>query len=363
MKTAKTVKEPLVHLVKRDALPKWQSIGIRVAAIVAAMLVVGLVSYLVIGENPFAVYKYIFEGAFGTTRRMMVLLRDLALLLIISLAVTPAFKMRFWNIGAEGQALIAALMSVVLMNSLGGKLPDGVLIPLMLVSSLLAGAIWAVIPAVFKAVWNTNETLFTLMMNYIATQIVLYFIKVVAPTGSGILPPLPYGNLPTVAGDNFWISIIVAAVICVAMYVYLGYSKHGYELSVVGGSENTAKYIGINVKKVIIRSLVLSGLICGVVGFLLASGINHTVSAVSVGGMGFTAILVSWLAKFNPFTMVLTSFLVVFLENGTAQMMTRVGIGTDFFASVVTGIVFFFIIGCEFFVTYKVKLRGKKEVK
>ncbi len=357
----KAQKEPFIHIVKRGAMPMWKGIAIRGASLVAAIIAVGIISYFAVGENPVTVYKYIFEGAFGTNRRTMVLLRDLALLLIVSLAVTPAFKMKFWNIGAEGQTLIAAFASVVCMHYWGGKISDAILIPLMLVFSLLAGALWAVIPAVFKAVWNTNETLFTLMMNYIAIQIVLYFIKIWAPSGSGILVPIPYGNLPQIAGEDFWLSVIVAAVLTVLLYVYMNYSKHGYEIAVVGGSENTARYVGINVKKVIIRSLILSGVICGVAGFLLAGGINHTVSAETAGGRGFTAILVSWLAKFNPIIMVFTAFLVVFLQNGTAQMMTRMGIGTDFFADVVIGIVFFFIIGCEFFVNYEIKFRkGEK---
>ena len=215
------------------------------------------------------------------------------------------------------------------------------------------------IPALFKAKWNTNETLFTLMMNYVAIQVILYAIKIWAPSGSGTLSPSPYANLPQIGGDNFWLSIIVAIVMTAFMFIYLKFTKHGYEIEVVGESENTARYIGINVKKVIIRTLILSGLICGVVGFLLVAGINHTVSSTTAGGRGFTAILVSWLAKFNPLYMILTSLLVVFLAKGTDEVMTMSGVTNSFFSQVVTGIVFLMIIGCEFFINYKIVFRHR----
>ncbi len=359
-KNTTEIKEPLVHIVKRGALPWWKSWGIRALAIVAAVVFVGILSYIVTGATPFKVYRYILEGVFGTERKLFTFMRSTAVLLIIALAVTPAFKMRFWNTGAEGQVLISAYAAVACMFYLGGTVSDGLLILIMFVTSILAGAIWAVIPAIFKAVWNTNETLFTLMMNYIAIQIVRFSIKVWVPGGSGTLNPIPYGNLPKIAGGDFWLSVIVALVLTVLMYIYLNYSKQGYEISVVGGSENTARYIGINVKKVIIRSLILSGIVCGIVGFLLAGGIDHTISDSTVAGRGFTAILVSWLGKFNPIFMLFTSALVNFLQQGTAQLMTNIGIGTDFFADVVIGIVFFFIIGSEFFINYQVKFRKSK---
>lgn len=361
----KSVKEPLFHIVKRDSIPWWKSWLIRTAAILIAFFVSGMLAFMVLKKNPFSVYASMFSGAFGTQRRCMMFLRDGAILLLISLAVTPAFKMRFWNTGAEGQVLISAFACTACMFYLGGKIPDGVLIPIMLLASVVAGAIWAVIPALFKAKWNTNETLFTLMMNYVAIQVVLCFIKIWVPKGTGNLDAIGYGNLPKIAGEDFLLSVIVVAVITAVVYVYLKYSKQGYEISVVGESEKTARYIGINVKKVIIRTLIISGVICGIAGFLLVGGIDHTVSKETVGGRGFTAILVSWLAKFNPIFMVLTSYLVIFLQQGTAQVMTDCGVANSFFSDIVTGIMFFFIIGCEFFIVYKLKFRQsrKKEEK
>ena len=142
------------------------------------------------------------------------------------------------------------------------------------------------------------------------------------------------------------------------MYIYLRYSKHGYEISVVGESENTAKYIGINVKKVIIRTMILSGALCGIAGFLLVSGTDHTVNRDTAGGRGFTAIMVSWLAHFDPLYMILTSLLLVFLDRGAGEISM-----TESFSEIITGIIIFFIIGSEFFLNYQLKFREKEASK
>lgn len=361
MNTVKKTREPLFHLIKRTNVPKWLPWVVRAATIVAAFLLIGLLTFGSMKVAPGKVYEYMFKGAFGDSYRVLRLLRDLAILLLFALAVTPAFKMKFWNIGAEGQVLMGAFACMCSIFYLGGKVNDTLLIFISLAASLVAGAVWSVIPAIFKAKWNTNETLFTLMMNYVAIQIILYAIKVWVPTGSGTLVPSEHGTLPAIGGDHFWFSIIVALVMTAVMFIYLRYTKHGYEISVVGESENTARYIGINVKKVIIRTLVLSGLICGITGFLLVAGINHTISSATAGGRGFTAILVSWLAKFNPIFMILTSLLVVFLSKGMDEVMTMSGVTNSFFSQVVTGIAFLMIIGCEFFINYKIVFRHRSK--
>lgn len=357
----KKVHEPLFHIAKRDTLPTAKAWLIRAAAIIFALIVCGLLTMLLTGENPLSVYESMIKGAIGTERRIWRLLQDLAILLCISLAVTPAFKMKFWNIGAEGQVLIGGLATAACSMFLSDSLPTYLLIPVMFIASMIAGAIWAVIPAFFKANWNTNETLFTLMMNYIAIQLVSYFCFIYSvPRGSGKIPLLPKVSwLPTFGDNDYLVNILIVAVITIGMYIYLKYNKHGYEISVVGESENTAKYIGINVKKVIIRTLILSGAICGIAGLILVSGTNHTIAANTVGGRGFTAIMVSWLAKFNPITMILTAFIIVFLEKGAGEISTMFGLNSSF-SEIITGIIIFFIIGCEFFINYKLVFRNKK---
>lgn len=368
MSNKQKTREPLFHIVKRDTLPWYKALGIRAIAVLIALVVCGVITLFLTGENPISVYSTMIKGNFGSERRIWNMLQSLAMLLCVSLAVTPAFKMRFWNIGAEGQVLVGGLATAACMILFGGKIPNALLIVVMIVASVLAGAIWAIIPAIFKAKYNTNETLFTLMMNYVAIQIVSYFVMTWEnPKGSGKIGIINQathdGWLPTIGQYDYLLNILIVLAITVAMFIYLKYSKHGYELSVVGESENTARYIGINVKKVIIRTMALSGAICGVAGLLLVSGTNHTVTTTTADGRGFTAIMVAWLAQFDPFYMIATSFLLVFLQKGANEISTVFRLNHSF-ADIITGIILFFIIGSEFFVNYEIKFKKhSKEVK
>lgn len=364
----KKKREPLFHIVKRDALSFKQAFVIRAIAIIAALILCGIITMITTGISPIEVYKSIIIGAFGSKRKSWVTFQNISILLMISLALTPAFKMRFWNIGGEGQVLIGGLASAACMILFGEKLPNAVVIILMIITSIAAGAIWGFIPAFFKAKWNTNETLSTLMMNYIATQLVAFFTIVwEVPKGSGKIGIINQnsnvGWLPQVFGSKYLLAIVVAVLVTAFMYVYLTFTRHGYEVAVVGESENTAKYVGIKVEKVIIRTMLLSGAICGLVGLILVGGINHTITTTIAGGQGFTAVLVSWMAKFNPITMVLSSFLIIFMNRGAGEISTNFGLNQSF-SDILTGLILFFIIGCEFFIRYKImKNHSNKTVK
>ena len=165
-----------------------------------------------------------------------------------------------------------------------------------------------------------------------------------------------------IGGQKYLLNILVVGAICLAMYVYLNFSKHGYEIAVVGESERTARYVGIKVDRVIVRTMLLSGGLCGVAGMLLVGGTDHTLTTTITAGRGFTAVMVSWLAKFNPIWMVLTSFLIVFLQRGAGEISTSFGLDQSF-SDILTGIILFFIIGSEFFINYKINFRHapKKE--
>jgi len=356
-------KQPLFHIIKRDDVTLKKATLVRAEAILLALIFCALVTTFLTGANPLSVYATIFQGAFGTARKTWVTLQNTSILLLISLALTPAFKMRFWNIGGEGQVLIGGLAAAACMIELADLFPNSVIILFMIVSSIIAGALWAVIPAIFKAKWNTNETLSTLMMNYIATQLVAFFIIVwESPKGSGkigiINSETGIGWLPQVF-NKYLLVILVAVIITCLMYIYLKYTKSGYEIAVVGESENTARYVGIKVEKTIIRTVALSGAICGIVGLILVGGINQTITTTIASGQGFTAVMVSWLAKFNPITMIFTSLLIVFLERGAGEISTVFGLNQSF-ADILTGIILFFIIGCEFFINYKIAFNKKK---
>lgn len=365
--TVKTHREPLFHVVKRDDMPTWKAWLIRVATIVVAMVVVGILSMLVTSKTFGETYKIMFVGVFGRLfdgnfTMLWKYLQEIAILLALALALTPAFKMKFWNCGAEGQALMGGLASIFCMINFGEKLPYMVLLLVIAVSSIIAGAIWGVIPAIFKALFNTNETLFTLMMNYIATQLIAYYVYIVGG-GSNVINPVLEGNFPAVGNNDYFVNILIVAVITIVMYIYLKYSKQGYEISVVGESQNTARYVGINVKKVIIRTMVISGALCGVTGMLLVAGKDHSINVNSVGGQGFTAILMSWLGQFNPFIMVVMTAIVIFLRLGVAKVADTALLNSSF-SEIMVGIVILMLVSCEFFVNYAIKFRhSKKEVK
>ncbi len=364
-------KEPFVRLVKRPSLPFWKSWLIRIASVLLSLALCAVLIYMITEVNPLRAYTAMFEGVFGTERRIWNSLRDTMILLCVGLALSPAFKMRFWNLGGEGQILMGGLITAAVMRYCGDSFPTWLLLLTMVITSLVAGGIFALVPAYFKARWNTNETLFTLMLNYVATQIVACFsILWEAIPGSaniGIINSatkagwIPTDFLPGIFGNfNYSINVIIVLALTAFMYIYMKYSKHGYEIAVVGESENTAKYAGINVKNVILRTATLSGALCGLTGFLLVAGSSHSISTSTGDGRGFTAIIVAWLAKFNPAIMVLISFILVFLDKGTAEMASQFTLLNESFADVLTAIVLFFILGSEFFINYGLVFRWSK---
>lgn len=361
------VKEPLFHIVKRDSLPESKRVLIRILAIVIALLVCGLITTITTGINPLEVYASLIRGAFGSTRKIWITVQDLSILLIISLALTPAFCMKFWNIGGEGQVLMGGLGAASCMILLRDIFPNWLVIICMVLASVILGAVWGLVPAVCKALWNTNETLSTLMMNYIATQLVAFYtIKWEVPKGSGkigiINQDSNIGWLPQLFGNKYMLCIIVAVLSTAFIFYYIKYTKHGYEIRVVGESENTARYVGIKVPKVIIRTMALSGALCGIAGLLLVGSVNHTITTTISDGQGFTAVMVSWLAKFNPIVMIPASLLIVFMDRGANEISTNFGLNQSY-ADILTGIILFFIIGCEFFIRYSINFKKKEEKK
>lgn len=325
-----------IHISKRDGMPFAKALMIRLIGVLLSLVVCAVVIVALTKLNPVEVYKAIFSGAVGTSRRAWVTIRDALILLCVAIMIY----------GAD-------------------HFGTAQLIPMMVVGSIVAGMIWGLIPAFFKAHWNTNETLFTLMMNYVAMQIITFCIVFWEnPAGSntvGIInSKTKLGWLPALSGLTYGWIVVIVLVITVAMFGYLKYSKQGYEISVVGESENTAKYVGINVKKVIMRTMAISGAICGLAGFIIVSGSSHTISTSTAGGRGFTAIIVAWLSKFNTFTMVVISFFLVFMEQGAGQIASQFNLNENA-SEVITEIILFFILGSEFFVNYKIQFKKKEK--
>lgn len=356
----------LFNIIKRDELPKWKSISIRVGSVVLSFLLALALAAIIIKADYLKVLKTLFKGAFINTWKLF---KDACILLGFGIAIVPAFKMKYWNMGSNGQVLIGSLMSVVVMFYLGPWAAENgannfMLIALMLLVSIVSSIIWAVIPAIFKVFFKTNETLFTLMMNYIAAALVAY-VNYMLAKGKQEAPGVINGS--THAGwlwvENFTnlqylIPIVVVILMTVFIWFYMSKTKHGYEVTVVGDSINTAKYVGMPTRKIIIRTLILSGLMCGILGFLYTSSINHSVNPTACGSLGFTGILVAWLCNFNPILMAVISFFLAFLTNGTSKVSSSFRLGSNDLSNVVIGIIFFSILISEFFIRYRIKFNS-----
>ena len=364
MQKNRVKKDPLVHITRLPDPKTWHYWLSKVISVAIALLICALITNAMAPGSFGKFFKYLGAGTFSNNLQIIRVFQDASILLLIALALTPAFKMKFWNIGAEGQVLMGALGATIVMKFMAGTMPNILLIFLCLAFAIVFAVVWAVIPAIFKAFFKTNETLFTLMMNYLATGLVAYFVFVWVPNGSAVLGIINLntheGWLPKIFGQDYIINIIIVAVVTALVFIYLKFSKHGYELSVVGESQNTARYVGINVKKTIIRTLVLSGALCGLVGFLLVNGTSHTLNADLVAGRGFTGILVAWLGHFNPFEMVFTAFLVAFITLGGSYAGDILRFGNAY-SKVLIGIFFFVFIASEFFLKYKINFNAEAQ--
>lgn len=354
-------KEPLIRMVRRDCISNQKAWGVRGIAFLLSLITGGLM-ILMLGHNPLAVYKAMVVGAWGSSTVIRETVKLAVPLLITAVGISFAFKMKFWNIGAEGQILAGAVAAGAFGLFTAHILPKTPLVILMLLAGMVAGGLYGLLPAVCKAKWGTNETLFTLMLNYIALAFIKYLMngpwKAEGSSFPKIAMLVPGARLNKVFGVHWgW---ILALIIVVAAYVYFNKTKQGYEIAVVGQSNNTARYAGINVSKVFIRTMFLSGALCGLVGMLQFAGADYTITEGTAGGVGFTAITVAWLAKMNPYGMLVVSLFIAMLERGANTIQTNFKIPASA-SDLLIGIILFFMLGCEFFITYRLILKGKEE--
>ena len=347
----------MIRIVKTKEKSKKQQMLLRLAAFVLALCAGGLF-LLVLGNNPFAIYGTILSGAFRSEMAIQATIKIMIPLLIASLGVMLAFKMKFWNIGGEGQLIMGGVFASY-FALFHADWPGFILFPVMFIAGIIGGGIWALIPAFFKVKFGTNETLFTLMLNYIALYLVSWlqedpwrdpaangFPKIASFDKSAVLPKL----------FGVQIGWVIALILVAVLFVYLRYTKQGYEISVVGESRATATYAGMNVQKIILRTMFLSGAVAGIAGMVQVTGSDRTLTTGVAGGVGFTAIIVAWL---NPVSSLIIAFLFSVLEKGSSVVQSQFGLSTDC-ADVLQGIILFFVLGCEFFIRYKF-VRDKKQ--
>ena len=343
-----------VHISRRLNVPTWQKVLFKAGSILLAFLLCGLLCMIFSEDNAFGgFFESLIYGTFASTKQFVFFLEEFALLIGLALALLPTYKMRFWNLGADGQALLGGFGAAVISRFVGPHVPGFICVILMIIAAVVLGGLWSLIPAIFRAKWGTNETLFTLMLNYIAYGVVIFFIRVWDPS-HGLMNGLTHGMFPLIFGQRYIINIIVVAVIFALMFIYIKKSKHGYELSVVGENTRTAKYIGINDKKVILRTAILSGAICGIIGLLIV-GYCNSVSWNLTEGRGFTAVLIVWLGHFNFDEIGISALLVAFLAKGSSRAQTFYNLDSSF-SAVCTGLFFLTILAFEFFLNYKIIL-------
>lgn len=357
------VRTPLFRLAKREAMSREKILAIRAGSIIIA-LILGCIPIMLTGNNPISAYAVIVQGSVSRPIYIRQTVKIAIPLLGCALAIAPCFKMRFWNIGAEGQITMGAVAATFFALNFAKTIPSPLLLAIMFITAAIAGGLWALIPAFFKAKWNTNETLFTLMMNYIAIGIVAWLQG--GPwegrKGSQLIPMFDdAARLPEVFRVHCgWIIVLLLVVL---MYFYMNKTKQGFEIAVIGDSVNTARYAGMNVGWIIMRTMFISGAISGIVGFMIVSGANYTLYKGVANGVGFTSITVAWLSQLNSFAMIAISAMLAILEKGSNTLQTRLQVPASI-ADIITGILLFSMLASEFFINYKLifRSRDKKEV-
>ncbi|HBF77275.1 MAG TPA: ABC transporter permease, partial [Clostridiaceae bacterium] len=307
----------MIRTAERNDVMEKKAVLIRIFAVALALLTSGLF-IMFLGHNPIDVYISMIEGSFGTLYRFRETVVKTVPLVITSLGILIAFKMKFWNIGAEGQIYMGAFLGSFFALKFPNA-PKGLLIPIMILAGIVGGGLYGLIPAFFKGKYDTNETLFTLMLNYIAIKWVTYlqYGPWKDPSANGFPKIATFSDnatLPKLLGIN--IGWVIAIILVILVHIFIHNTKKGYEIEVIGESENTARYAGINVSRTIMEAMFLSGGLCGLAGIIQASGVNNTLSVELSGGMGYTAIIVTWLSQLSAPLIALVSFLFALLIQG-----------------------------------------------
>lgn len=347
----------MARLIKREEISKTTRIKVMAIAILLAFAVAGIF-LAILGYEPLSVFGSMIKGSFGSIYRVRQTIIRAIPLVIASIGISVAFKMLFWNIGGEGQIFMGALGAALVALNMP-NLSKPVLLLLMLAASIILGGLWALLSGILKVYFNTNETIITLMLNYIALKFITYlqygplrdkkamnFPKIPNFSDNAILPKL----------FNIHIGWIFAIIIVIVFYFVMKHSKLGYEISVIGESHNTARYAGISINKTILKAIFISGALCGIVGFIQASAVSGTLSTEITGGVGNTAIIIAWLSNLNSIVILIVSVLFAALLEGGNYIQTAFGI-PNAAASVIQALILFFVLGSDLFMRYKISFR------
>lgn len=351
------------RLVKREEESLSARIMVPLLSIVLAISF-GWIFLSLSGFPAGETYIKMFNGAFGSPYAISETVVKAIPLMLAGLAVSLAFRMKIWNIGAEGQIYMGAFAASGVALAMG-ETNAWLLLPLMLLAGFIAGGIWGAIPGTLKAFWQVNETITTLMLNYVAIFWVDYLVfgpwKDPACLGFPLTPRFSQNAyLPALGGSRVHLGLIIAALIAIVFYLLLNHTRWGYEVRVIGESTEAARYSGISVVKNTVLVMLVSGGIAGMTGMIEVAGITHRLQQGVSPGYGYTAIIVAWLARLNPFAIIMVAFLFGALLVGGFGVQTS-GIPLNL-VEVLQGAVLFFLLAGEIFMKYKlVVLREEAE--
>lgn len=350
----------MLKIVKKKELISGKAKLLKLVSLLMA-LAAGAVVIFALGYDPSKIYGEIIVGSLGSAYAIKETIRTVIPLVIMALGVTICFKLKFISIGAEGQFYMGAMAATYVALNFS-FLPIFILLPFMFVVSVAAGGIWCLIPALLKLKTGTNETLVTLMMNYIAIKLVAYlqygpwkdpqsggFPSIATFTENAIIP-----NVFGIHGG--W---LLALVLVAVIHILLSKTEFGYQISVIGENLKTAKYAGFSTTGLFILAIIIGGGLCGVAGMIQASAVENTLSYQLANGLGFTAIIVAWLGHLKPVPVLFVSLLMAILLQGCAYIQISLQVPAAM-AYIIQGVILFFVLGSDFFTIYKFTGRTKK---
>ncbi|MBN2148257.1 MAG: ABC transporter permease [Anaerolineales bacterium] len=343
--------------------PRWYPIAVSFGAIIVALILGGVVIALA-GGNPFASYAHIARASFGSIGVFSDTLVKAIPLMLVGLACAVAFRMRLWNIGAEGQFYLGVFgaSAVVLLPLLPEDTSPWIFIPVMMIVGSLAGALWGFIPGYLKAKYKVNEIITTLMMNYIAVAWNNYFIFAVwseggfqmskkFPLGAWLPRLTDYADrIPFLQGLTTHLGLVFGLVAAVVVWFILYRSRWGYEIRLIGDNPKNATYAGINITRNTILVMMLSGALAGLAGMSEVTGVVHRMQERISPGYGFTGIIIAWLAKLNPFAVIIVSILF------GALILAGREIQPSGIPKMIQGIILVCLIASDFLLRYQVRI-------
>ena len=361
-----------IHVIKRDQCSLGKKILFYVGAVAAALLL-GAVLLLALGVNPLQYYNRMFTmGMIGNKiayRAFENYLKVFVPLVVTSVALSLAFKMRFWNIGGEGQFILGSIAAAAVALKLGGALPKVLVLLLMCLAAMLVSGLYGVFVAALKVKFGTNETLLTLMLNYVALYILIFLGETKADwnffldTSSARPIFVNFGSVISFPGLSIGkfslnICVILAFLVGALMFVYLKYTKQGYEIAVVGDSMGTAHYAGMRVNRVVLRTVFLSACLIGLAAAFKV-GTAGILSTAITDDVGWTGIIVAWLAQLNTVGIFLVSALISVLHYGSTAAAATFSAVDSSFANMLQGVILFTVLIADFLIRFRIVAERK----